>query len=67
MRAALEQTARAHGFDVVGVTTPDAAPEAKARLARFIEEGAHGEMTWMAESAARRCDPRALWSEVRSI
>jgi epoxyqueuosine reductase len=67
LRAALEQTARAHGFDVVGVTTPDAVPEAKARLARFIDEGAHGEMTWMAESAARRCDPRALWSEVRSI
>jgi epoxyqueuosine reductase len=67
LRAALEQTARAHGFDVVGVTTPDAVPEAKARLARFINEGAHGEMTWMAESAARRCDPRAQWSAVRSI
>jgi epoxyqueuosine reductase len=67
LRAALEQTARVHGFDVVGVTTPDSVPEAKARLARFINEGAHGEMAWMAESALRRCDPRALWSEVRSI
>jgi epoxyqueuosine reductase len=67
LRAALEQTARVHGFDVVGVTTPDAVPEAKARLARFINEGAHGEMAWMAESALRRCDPRALWSEVHSI
>jgi epoxyqueuosine reductase len=67
LRAALEQRARAHGFDVVGVTTPDAVPEAKERLARFIKEGAHGDMTWMAETAARRSEPRALWSEVRSI
>jgi epoxyqueuosine reductase len=67
LRAALEQTARAHGFDVVGVTTPDAAPEAKARLARFLAEGAHGDMTFMAETASRRGAPRALWPDVRSI
>jgi epoxyqueuosine reductase len=58
--------ARAHGFEVVGVTRPDAIPEAKGHLARFIAEGAHGDMGWMADSA-RRGDPRALWPDVRTV
>jgi len=65
LRATLPQVARAHGFDVVGVTTPDAIPLAKERLARFLDEGAHGDMIWMAD--ARRGEPRALWSDVRSV
>ena len=52
---------------MVGVTHPDAAPQANARLAQFLLEGQHGDMDWMARTAARRGDPRALWREVRSI
>ena len=52
---------------MLGVTRPDAAPHAKARLEQFLAEGQHGDMDWMATTAARRGDPRALWSEVRSI
>jgi epoxyqueuosine reductase len=59
--------AKALGFDAVGITKPDAVPEAKARLERFIADGAHGDMTWMAETAERRAAPRALWPEVRSV
>ena len=59
--------AREHGFDAVGVTRPDATPLAKPRLEQFLAEGAHGDMDWMATTAARRGEPRALWSEVRSI
>ena len=66
-KAALFEQAQARGFDAVGVTRPDAVPEAKARLKRFIAEGAHGDMTWMAETAARRGAPQALWPEVRSV
>ena len=51
----------------MGVTHADAAPQAKARLAQFLLEGQHGDMDWMARTAARRGDPRALWSQVRSI
>src|SRR5260370_18816204 len=36
-------------------------------LTRFLAEGAHGDMAWMAETAARRGEPGELWSEVRSI
>jgi len=59
--------ARARGFDVAGVTRPDAVPEAKARLERFLADGAHGDMTWMAATAERRASPAALWSKVRSV
>jgi epoxyqueuosine reductase len=52
---------------VIGITRPDAAPEAKARLEQFIAMGAHGDMDWMAATAERRGDPRALWPDVRSI
>jgi epoxyqueuosine reductase len=36
-------------------------------LREFLAAGAHGDMAWMAANAERRGDPRALWSEVRSI
>jgi epoxyqueuosine reductase len=59
--------ARGHGFDVVGVTRPDAIPLAPERLARFLADGAHGDMDWMATTAERRGDPHALMTEVRSV
>jgi epoxyqueuosine reductase len=65
-RALIEQ-ARACGFDVGGVTRPDAVPEAKARLERFLADGLHGDMVWMASTAARRASPAALWPDVRSV
>jgi epoxyqueuosine reductase len=49
------------------VVRPDAIPLAAPRLREFLAAGAHGEMAWMAANAERRGDPRALWSEVRSI
>ncbi len=60
-------TARSQGFDVVGVVRPDAVPEAKLRLERFLADGAHGDMAWMAANSERRGDPRLLWPEVRSV
>ena len=57
----------AAGFDVVRVTTPDATPEAPARLAAFLADGHHGDMAWLAETAGRRAAPRELWPGVRSV
>jgi epoxyqueuosine reductase len=59
--------ARARGFDVAGVTRPDAVPEAKARLDRFLADSMHGDMVWMASTAGRRASPSALWPDVRSV
>ena len=67
IKAALIEQAHALGFDAVGITRPDAAPEAKARLERFLADGAHGDMVWMETTAARRGAPRALWPDVRSV
>jgi len=67
IKAALIEHARSRGFDVAGVTKPDAVPEAKARLERFLADGAHGTMAWMASTAKWRSSPGALWPEVRSV
>jgi epoxyqueuosine reductase len=67
IKRALVASAAARGFDALGVTRPDAAPLAKARLERFLAEGAHGDMDWMAATAERRAAPAALWPEVRSV
>lgn len=49
------------------MVSPDAVPEARARLEKWLAEGSHGTMAWMAETAERRGAPRALWPAVRSI
>jgi epoxyqueuosine reductase len=67
IKTALIEHARARGFDAAGVTKPDAVPEAKARLERFLADGAHGDMVWMETTAGRRASPDALWPEVRSV
>ena len=59
--------AQTRGFDIAGVTRPDAAPEAKTRLERFLADGAHGDMAWLETTATRRASPLALWPDVRSV
>lgn len=63
----LKAEAADKGFDVCRITRPDAIPEAPARLADFLDEGFHGTMEWLADTADRRSDPRTLWSDVRSV
>jgi epoxyqueuosine reductase len=67
LKSKLITEARRHGFDIVGITRPDATPLAKERLRQFLAEGAHGDMMWMETTAERRSDPRVLWPEVRSV
>ena len=67
LKAALRDAAQAHGFDAVAIASPDAVPPAGARLAEFVAEGCHGDMQWLAATADRRGDPRALWPEVRAV
>ncbi len=55
------------GFDIIRFTTPDAIPFSGARLMEFLAEGRHGDMEWMETTAERRCDPRSLWADARSV
>ncbi len=59
--------ARSLGFDAFGITTPDVRPDLRAKLDQALAAGWHGDMNWMAETAGRRADPRALWEGVRSV
>jgi epoxyqueuosine reductase len=42
-------------------------PLVPARLRRFLEDGHHGTMHWMEETAARRAAPSALWPGARRV
>jgi epoxyqueuosine reductase len=64
---AIRETARAFGFDDVGFARAAADPEDGRHLARYLAEGRHGDMQWMARTIERRADPRVLWPEARSI
>lgn len=63
----IRQAAETYGFEGCAITTPDRLGDASLHLHAFLADGRHGEMTWMAETAARRADPRALWPDCRSI
>ena len=55
------------GFDAVGFAPADLAPEAGARLRAFLAAGQHGAMGWLADRAAERSHPNALWPAARSV
>ncbi|MEZ5753251.1 MAG: tRNA epoxyqueuosine(34) reductase QueG [Paracoccaceae bacterium] len=67
LKERLEAQARAEGFAAMGICAPGAVPEAAGRLAAFLAEGRHGQMSWMAERVAWRGDASALWPEARSV
>ena len=52
---------------MIGVTRPDAIGHAKPHFERFIADGQHGDMDWLAGTAARRTDPQVLWPDARSV
>ena len=67
LKHALEQQARALGFECIGISEPGAIPEAAGHFREFLALGAHGDMDWLAQNPQRRADPRGLWPDVRSI
>lgn len=67
LREALANTARREGFRAFGVCAPDVTHKSAARLDRWIADGAHGEMSWMADRIAWRTNPARLLPGVQSI
>jgi len=55
------------GFDAVGFAPPEPGAGTADGLTQHLAQGLHGDMDWMARTAARRADPRTLWPEVRSV
>lgn len=63
----LKARAEALGFDAFGITSADTTAATGARLHDFLRQGRHGDMSWMADTAGRRADPRQLMPAARSI
>ena len=66
LREAVELRARELGFALVGVAR--AAPSARsAELRRWIADGKHGEMSWIAERVEQAVDVRTMLKGARSV
>ncbi len=67
LRDRLAAEAKAVGFAKMGICAPDATPETAPRLRKFLAEGRHGHMGWLAEREAWRGSAAALWPQARSV
>jgi epoxyqueuosine reductase len=67
MRDAIRTEAERLGFTAIGFTAATLPVEARSRLDRFLAEEMHGGMGWMADRAAQRAHPQALWPEAVSV
>jgi len=65
-KADILQRARSEGFDVVRVTTAEAAPRNRESLDAYLAAGHHGQMDWMETRKDERADPNTLWRDARS-
>ncbi|MBE7733299.1 tRNA epoxyqueuosine(34) reductase QueG [Devosia faecipullorum] len=65
--AELKTRAEALGFDAFGIARADSRPDLPEKLSHALAAGWHADMVWMAETEARRGDPRRLWDEARSV
>ena len=54
------------GFQACGITDLAAVPHAEA-LRRWLNDGLHGEMSYMARQASTRCEPQRAWHQANSV
>jgi epoxyqueuosine reductase len=66
-KAAIRDSALSLGFDAVGFAPAALSNQARQGLAGYLARGYHGDMGWLADKAARRADPQALWPDARSV
>ena len=66
LRDWLEDKAQKAGFDKVAVTKADLPDLIQERLEAFLDNNYQGDMTWLAETAERRSNPKAMWPEAKS-
>src|SRR5258706_2539107 len=66
-REAIRSRARAEGFDVVRFVSARGSQNLSERLSRFLYDGRHGDMAWMAANENRRANPLTLWPDAKSI
>ena len=64
---AIRTRALSLGFDAVGFAPAVLGDKARTGLAEFLANGYHGDMGWLADRAAVRASPDALWPETSSV
>lgn len=68
LRAELAERCRQEGFHGFGICDPGAAADQTAPyLPKWLADGMHGDMAWMAERVHWRGDPRQLWPAAQSV
>jgi epoxyqueuosine reductase len=67
LKTRIADRARALGFDAVGFTRAELAPEIAKGLELYLGAGHHGDMDWLARDPERRRHPQGLWPEARSV
>jgi epoxyqueuosine reductase len=67
IRDAIREQALAMGFDAVGFAAAHLGPQARDDLGEYLARGYHGDMGWLADTAARRAHPQSLWPQARSV
>lgn len=65
--AELRARATALGFDSFGIARADARPDLPEKLNAALAAGWHGDMAWLADTAARRASPMGMWPEAKSV
>ncbi len=55
------------GFTATRICAPTDIPDAPERLARFVADGRHGTMSWMADRMGWRGNPADLWPDAKSV
>ena len=63
LRHWLNDAAMAAGFHSVHVTTATLPEMISANLQKFLAQGFHGDMGWLADTEMRRRQPVAMWSD----
>ncbi len=67
LTAALNEQARALGFDAVGITSAELPEQYGRYLERWLARGYHGEMGYMARAPQRRSHPQIVLPGARSV
>ena len=55
------------GFSRVGIATAAALDEDRGHMQAWLNAGMHGQMHWLANNIARRCDPAEVVENARSV
>ncbi len=67
LKQSIREQALAAGFDSIGFTDVITSPVDGANLEKYLKDGRHGDMGWMADHIDRRASPQGIWPQARSV